>query len=255
MSNGGIIGLKNSPTTVSASGVWGLREQTRAQRDSLWPSKSYVKDGLLMYLDAGNSASYSGSGTTWFDISGNNRNMTLFNGVGYDSVDGGRLIFDGFNDYAQISNCGISTGANVAHTIEMWVNFNVIVSTRWWLALLGTYGAGAHHWIGVSATGTQFGAFGGSPQTVPNLIGTNTWLQICGTFSGSTLTTYVNSANPVVGTGSGFNFTSSNFTIGLRLGTENYYNGRVAITRLYNRALTAGEVQTNFAANRERFGL
>lgn len=214
-----------------------------------------VTEGLLMHLDAGNAASYPGSGTTWFDLSGNARNMTLFNGVGYDAVDGGRLIFDGVDDWASIDNCGISTGANVAHTIEMWVNFNVIVSTRWWLALLGPYGVGSHHWIGVSATGTQFGAFGASPQTSPNLIGVNTWLQVCGAFSGSTLTTYVNSANPVVGTGSGFNFTNSNFTIGLRLGGENFYNGRVGIVRLYNRALTSSEVAQNYNANKGRFGL
>lgn len=216
---------------------------------------SPVTDGLIMHLDAGNTSSYPGSGTTWSDLSGNGRNMTLYNGVSYDTVDGGRLIFDGFNDHAQISNCGISTGANVSHTIEMWVNFNVIVSTRWWLAVLGTYGTGAHHWIGVSTTGTQFGAFGGSPQTQPDLLGTNQWLQICGTFSGSTLTTYVNATNPVTGTGTGFNFTSPEFTIGLGLGSENYYNGRVAIVRLYNRALSSGEVSTNFATNRERFGL
>lgn len=217
---------------------------------------SPVTDGLIMHLDAGNVNSYSGSGTTWNDLSGNNRNMTLYNGVSYDSVDGGRLIFDGLNDYAQISNCGISTGANVSHTIEMWVNFNVIVSARWWLAVLGQYNVGSHHWIGTSATATQFGVFGGSPQVSPDLLGTNQWLQICGTFSGSTLTTYVNATNPVTATGTGFNFTNSEFTIGLRLSSsESYYNGRVAIVRLYNRALSSGEVSTNFAANRERFGL
>jgi prepilin-type N-terminal cleavage/methylation domain-containing protein len=36
-----------------------------------------VKDGLVLHLDAGNPASYPGTGTTWFDLSGNNNNGTL----------------------------------------------------------------------------------------------------------------------------------------------------------------------------------
>jgi hypothetical protein len=255
MSNGGIIGLKNAPALTSAVGVWNTKEQTRAQRDGLWPTKSYVKDGLLLYLDAGNSSSYPGSGSTWFDISGNNRNMTLYNGVGYTPANEGILDFDGVDDYGQIVNCGISTGANIPHTIEMWVNFDVITSTRWWLAVLGQYNTGAHHVIGTSPTGAQFGAWAASPQVSPILSGANNWQQICGAFNNSTLTYYVNGNSAATATGSGFNFANSNFTIGLRIGSENYYNGKVSITRIYNKALTEEEVQTNFNANRGRFGL
>ena len=38
MSNGGIIGQPNLATTTRASGVWGARDQVRAQRDGVWPS-------------------------------------------------------------------------------------------------------------------------------------------------------------------------------------------------------------------------
>lgn len=38
MKNGRIIGKPNKPTTSAASGVWGLREQLRAQRDGIWPT-------------------------------------------------------------------------------------------------------------------------------------------------------------------------------------------------------------------------
>jgi hypothetical protein len=36
MKNGGIIGVPNLPTTSAASGVWGLREQLRAQNSGIW---------------------------------------------------------------------------------------------------------------------------------------------------------------------------------------------------------------------------
>lgn len=47
-----------------------------------------VTDGLVFYVDAGNSKSYPGSGTTWYDmISGNVG--TLYNGPTFDSANGG----------------------------------------------------------------------------------------------------------------------------------------------------------------------
>jgi hypothetical protein len=42
-----------------------------------------VTNGLVLLLDAGNPASYPGSGTTWTDLSGFGNNGTLVNGVGY----------------------------------------------------------------------------------------------------------------------------------------------------------------------------
>ena len=38
-----------------------------------------VTDGLVLCLDAANTKSYSGSGTTWTDISGKSNNGTLTN--------------------------------------------------------------------------------------------------------------------------------------------------------------------------------
>ena len=63
-----------------------------------------VTNGLVLHLDAGNPASYPGSGTTWTDLSGNGNDGTLVNGVGYDSANGGSLVFDGVNDYAYTSD-------------------------------------------------------------------------------------------------------------------------------------------------------
>jgi hypothetical protein len=39
-------------------------------------SANIVTEGLVTHLDASNSSSYSGSGTTWFDLSGNGNNAT-----------------------------------------------------------------------------------------------------------------------------------------------------------------------------------
>ena len=63
-----------------------------------------VEDGLVLALDAGNTKSYPGSGTTWTDLSGNGNNGTLTNGPTYSSSNGGSIVFDGVNDFVDISN-------------------------------------------------------------------------------------------------------------------------------------------------------
>ena len=62
-----------------------------------------VTDGLVLALDAGRTLSYSGSGTTWTDLSGNSNNGTLTNGPTFSSDNFGAIVFDGTNDYAVTS--------------------------------------------------------------------------------------------------------------------------------------------------------
>lgn len=64
---------------------------------------SIITSNLVLNLDAANPSSYPGTGSTWFDISGNNNNATLYNGISFSSGDGGSLVFDGINDYAKAS--------------------------------------------------------------------------------------------------------------------------------------------------------
>jgi hypothetical protein len=64
-----------------------------------------ITDGLVLCLDAANSKSYPGSGTTWTDLSGLGNTGTLTNGPTYSSANGGSLVFDGVNDYVQTDIC------------------------------------------------------------------------------------------------------------------------------------------------------
>jgi hypothetical protein len=61
-----------------------------------------VTDGLVLYLDAANTKSYPGSGTTWFDIV-NLANGTLTNGPTFNTVNLGSIVFDGVNDYCPLT--------------------------------------------------------------------------------------------------------------------------------------------------------
>ena len=61
-------------------------------------SPSIISDGLIFYLDAANSRSYSGSGNTANGLVGG-IGGTLVNGVGFTSSNNGLFSFDGSNDY------------------------------------------------------------------------------------------------------------------------------------------------------------
>ena len=216
---------------------------------------SIITQGLVLALDAADRNSYPGSGTTWTDLSGRGSTMTLNNGPTYSSDGGGSILFDGTNDWARTTSNGLGTG-NIAHSLEMWVNFTVFQPTsRWWLAVIGTYEqCGQMLWIGDS-TSPAFGLWCGGTVS-PNLLGANRWLQVVTTFNGSLYSSYVNGvAGPT--TNLTFNITSSTFTIALRTAqaAENYFSGKVGIARIYNRALTATEITQNFNATRSRFGI
>ena len=81
-----------------------------------------VKDGLVLWLDAGRAESFGGDGTTWRDLSGNGNNGTLQSGVGFTADEGGSLIFDGVNDKVQTIN-NVNISGDFSATLSVWVKF------------------------------------------------------------------------------------------------------------------------------------
>ena len=90
-------------------------------------SPKIVTDGLVLCLDAGDGKSYSGSGTTWYDRSGNGNNGILVNGPTFDSNNRGAIVFDGVNDHVSIPNSSsLQLSNNQSFTISYFVNLNRI---------------------------------------------------------------------------------------------------------------------------------
>lgn len=211
--------------------------------------------GLILCLDAANTNSYPGVGTTWSDVSGNAKNATLFNGPSYNSANGGSVVFDGVDDYAQTSAEVLPTANNAPFTLEA---FCLTTSTTSYQTVLGT--AGSFSQIGFLGTTFTAGRNGGGGNFLINSlasVATNTWYQLCMTYNGTTASFYLNGS--FLSTGNiGSNGASNGVTV---LGTYTAgsalerLTGRVAIARVYNRALTADEVAQNFNALRGRFGI
>lgn len=65
---------------------------------------SYVTAGMEVHLVAADSSSYSGPGaTSWNDISGNNRVVTLYNGASEPVAGDNFVLFDGVDDYGELT--------------------------------------------------------------------------------------------------------------------------------------------------------
>ena len=208
-------------------------------------------DGLQ--IEKGSTATNfnsSNSTTLLKDLSGAGSNGTISGGAGL-SLDGTHIVLDGIDDYIYGSIPTLS--GNAPHTVDSWFNLSSYGAARMWIFVLGQYGQGSHHWILSGETSAQFGVWSGAGQTSPT-IQLNQWVNIVTTFDGTTLSCYKN-GNLVTSTAATFNFTSTAYNIGLRIGGEAYMNGKLATMKVYDRGLTEAEVSQNFNSLRSRFSI
>jgi hypothetical protein len=215
-----------------------------------------ITDGLVLYLDAANSKSYPGSGTTWTDLSGNNNHGTLVNGVGYSSDNNGSLVFDGVNDRTTIS--GSASGLNIVDQITMisWVK-PVVLKSGWQGIFLRQTVGQYELWIfdnklryGLN-TGSGTGRASGNIQLFNNF-----WYMLCWTYDGSAVRLYVNTIADSVFNRTGTIPTSTRtFFIGYSGFSSEYFNGNIGVCQLYSRALTAQEIRQNYNATRSRYNI
>lgn len=120
-SNGGLIGAKKTVSPTSASGIWAIRDAQR-ERGALNWTGFYTTRGLVLDLNAGNTSSYSGTGGTWYDLSGNGLNATFTNGTPtFSSSNGGRLEFGANTQYAQVATSALFAVGTGDFTIDMFV--------------------------------------------------------------------------------------------------------------------------------------
>jgi len=211
-----------------------------------------VTDGLVLALDAGNTKSYPGSGTTWTDLSGRGNNGTLVNGPTYSSADGGSIVFDGSNDYVRLPDYSINSNANF--TLNFWNKTPSSLSSI--RTLLGPAPSGSGH--------LQVRYYGTSVQIV------NSYVVNVGSFTGFTaststiylititLTKSTNTYSLYVNGSSISSFTGSqSYNTGLpALGINNnaeLFNSNMYAFSYYNRVLTASEIQQNYNAMKSRY--
>jgi hypothetical protein len=214
-----------------------------------------VTNGLVLYLDAGNTRSYPGSGTTWTDLSGNGNNGTLsaMDGTNFSSTNGGKFSFDGINERV---GCGNASSLQITvGTISAWFKaanpnggYNGIITKQsaWGLFVTNNILI-AYDWGG------------GGNRSTGITVGDNTWHNATMTFT-ETIGTPSNNAiiyldgRPVLTT----TVKHSNQNVEVQIGDGNatqFYTGDIAQASIYNRVLSAAEIRQNFNALRGRYGI
>ncbi len=251
--NGG--GGGGSTKSVSGINSFGMPNTTSDGSVSI---TCFSNSGLVLHLDAGNTTSYNGSGTTWNDLSGNSSNVTLTNTT-YSSANGGSIVFNGTTSYADFTaNIG---NTNVV-TVEMWVKTNSLTSPVGMYFGFGLYDV----WTSGGNIGynTSAGDLQGVNSSQVDLLGiVGGWRHLVFVMNSGAKTNnkfYVNgesqTMSQVYGT---FNTVNANFNSGVgRISSwRNDLNWRmnmhVANFKIYNRELTQQEITNNFNANKSRF--
>ena len=227
-------------------------------------SPRIVTDNLVLALDAANTKSYPGSGTTWTDLSGKGNNGTLTNGPTFDSGNGGAFVFDGTDDYVTAGNKlpdadELFAGTGNAWSTSSWFNVDVISSAgKIVTGRGGGLGTAAVYAVWVEEANLRVRLRGGTITNISTSIAANTWYNVAVTWNGTTANGYLNGqflTTLAVGTASD---QTNNFTIGATNigGVQNYeMDGKISQTLVYNRALTAAEIKQNFNALRGRYGI
>ena len=224
-------------------------------------SPKIVTDGLVLALDAGNPKSYASGSTTWRDKSGNGNDGTLTNGPTFSSDNGGAIMFDGANDYVNLS------ASTSLWTSSFSVGFFIKLNTlgNQFLFSNGGYGSAANNfWFGGGTT-TNFaihlrktdgtGAIGYN-YSLPVPYTSLGYYSIVYNTADNTLKLYQNS--DLVESKSTSLVDPSWMDNGWRIGNSSgayNVNGDLYNFTTYNRALSASEVQQNYNALKGRFGL
>ena len=217
-----------------------------------------VTDGLVLNLDAAKVDSYPGTGTTWYDISGNNNNGTLTNGPTFSGIGKqASIVFDGVDDYVNVPYTASKISfPNNNVTICVWFNsspsgdnYGTLVTQR------STNSTGFQTYVYQNKFFADGGGTAGVFSTTTIVKGTIYFGCAVYDKTNSLLKLYVNGnfESQVSYTG------NIQDTYPIRLGNGTFsdgpYPGSIYNAQVYNRALTPTEITQNFNALRGRYGI
>lgn len=227
------------------------------------PQYPGIEDGLIFCFDPKNRDCWSGGLINANNIV--NKTSGSISGMASTDVAGaiaseGYIDFDGTDAYIQMedTNSTLALSGSNAISVAWWNNRDVALSNY-------NSGIGGHD---SSAFTTGWGFwYGGGDQlhweikyndgiVKTGYSSTDEWILTTGTYDGATLKLYKNAAEVASGSETEIITGTSNIWIGRTSGANNYYwNGKLGPCMIWNRALSAAEVLTNYNRLKGRFGL
>ena len=223
-----------------------------------------VTSNLVLYYDPANPDSYAGTGTVINSLASPNLAGTMSNITWTDPY----FTYNGTSSQVSVTDTAALEPGAGSWTMEAWVYLsNTGAGSK---TILGKFDPGGGSQdvsysmrISTANAYAQIGdGTGAYVDSISYTLTINTWTQIVYVWTNGatkTLQTYINgtSIGSVNHTLNSILNTPSNLYLGSYNGGEyaQWMNGRIGITRLYNAALTAGQVLQNYNANRGVYGL
>lgn len=232
-------------------------------------SPRIVTNGLVLCLDAGNTKSYPGSGTTWTDLSGRGNHGTLTNGPTFSSANKGSIVFDGVDDYVNTNYIFSNSAASISVWFKALTQTSTSGSSLRPIVQQGDFtGFALPEGVEINMISNAFAdagkirfSWGNGTNATHFLLSNNryddnTWYLATLSNNGTTFDIYINTT--LLSTKS--TYTSVSTATSLQLGGSSTvgarkFLGSIAQVSIYNRALSAAEIQQNFNALRGRFGI
>jgi hypothetical protein len=232
-------------------------------------SKNIVIEGLVSHFDASDKLSYSGSGTTWKDLSSNSYDGTLVNGPSFNPANGGSIEFDGADDRVDIGGSSplLSSHVNNETSVFAWVYLDSFVDGPYIYLRSGPTAHSETIRLGFLSDGkiqVRLLLFTDPSNENKTFTSTNpsssgVWQFVGFTYDGSTLKIYKNGSLFYEESFSGSLIDSSSGSSSM-LGTDldgvgynQFLNGRISELYCYNRSLTASEIAQTYTATKGRF--
>jgi hypothetical protein len=256
---GNISGVQIYNKVLSAQEIL---QNYNATKNRFVNALSPVRNGLVLELDAGQRASYPGTGNTWYDLSGNSLNGTLFNAPTFTGIGASSSIL--LNASNQVVALALNSKLDISEsiTIESFIyptayntsgdfgSFIICKAASYYLELNGN-GKVRVYFYSLSSEG-----YHESVGTVP----LNTWsyISVVRNKAASTISIYINGI---------LDRTLSSITGDIRVqqtypvnlgsfqGSGYTFTGRIAVGTIYNRALSAYEIKQNFDFYRTRYNI
>lgn len=227
-----------------------------------------VTQDLILHLDASDPSSYSGTGTDWYDLSGNGNDAQIIGTLPFTTEFGGEFG-DFSNGYAKIShNASLTPSSQI--TISTWaymdpwahsasLQSSIVSKTHAGAYALAVWQGKIQVWIAIGSSSYQGLSF-----VLPT--GFSGWYNIAVSYDGSNIILYINGVSVYSITKTGQLYYSPSYNSDVMIGREpgastqpqNIYpafKGKVSTVMLYSRGLTSAEILQNFNAAKDRFGL
>ena len=241
----------------SQSFLTGDQCKTYLNTNGYWTSWGELPPGMVLYLDAGVSDSYPGTGTTWYDLSGLDNNGTL-SGATFSSDSGGTMVFNGTNNYVGFNSVDQIPIGNEPYTISVWFNSDEMPSNRGFIGW-GAFGSAnqVNAWrlrdTGVS--GFRHYWWGNDlDYTTP--MSSGTWYNAIAAYQNGSRKLYLNNVQVAEDFPTGHNVP---YATNLRIGVTaeslgEWFDGKIAQVVIYQRGATNSEIGMIWNSGKDRFG-